>query len=108
MDKRFYNIETSITKIDHFGADNEQIERLFATHSAAFRKDFTALDDKCNLAIDGLNEMKDEVDQLSTEINNFKSTKRTTYYEKPRLESELAKISTETVTRSQHGREKGQ
>ena len=96
-----------MTKIEHSGTDNAMIENMFATHSAAFRKDFTALDDKCNLAIDGLNEMKDEVDQLSTEINNFKSTKRTTYYEKPRLESELAKISSETVIRSHHSKERG-
>ena len=62
IDKKFYNIETTMTKIEHSGTDNAMIENMFATHSAAFRKDFTALDDKCNLAIDGLNEMKDEVD----------------------------------------------
>ena len=72
ISSQFYSVQTSITNIEEGGASNAMLEEMFASHSKAFRKDFTALDDKCNLAIDGLNEMKDELDQISTEVNSIK------------------------------------
>ena len=102
-------METKITEVESswevFEENNNyeiDVDATFQRHFEAFKIDFKNLDAKCDLTIDGLNDMKRQIADFEKEVAILKAQKHTTYYEKPQLKSMLSiveKEQTEPVVR---------
>ena len=102
METKISEVESNWELFEEHNNYEIDVDATFQRHFEAFKIDFKNLDAKCDLTIDGLNDMKRQMADFEQEIAILKNQKHVSYYEKPQLKSMLSiveKEETEPVVR---------